>query len=379
MADNTELNLGSGGDLMRTLDDGAAKWPASVAAFTTTVSPGANVLQFVDASHGLPVEVIAGAVEVTQSTAANLKALVEIAAGQTVAATQSGDWTVKQATAANLKALVDINTGQSITVTQSTAANLKAVVEIAAGQSVAATQSGDWIVKQATASNLKALVDINSGQSVGISGDVTVKQSTAANLKATVNIAASQTVGATQSGTWTVNVSGGQTIGVSGNVTVVQATAANLNATAVLAAGTKMAGKISAGIDSGTVYSGATALSRKFAKIDASSSGNNTIVSASSGNRLRVLRWGLTANGDVGVKWRSGSSTDLTGVRPLTQYASAGGAYTPVGIFETAKNEAFVLNLSAAVAVGGELTYVEVPESGGVVPGDPGNGGGLVD
>ena len=43
-----------------------------------------------------------------------------------------------QGTAANLKALVDINTGQTVAVTQGTAANLKALVDINTGQSVAA-------------------------------------------------------------------------------------------------------------------------------------------------------------------------------------------------------------------------------------------------
>lgn len=98
-----------------------------------------------------------------------------------------------------------------------------------------------------------------------------------------------------------------------------------------------------------------------FAAIVASASGATTIVAAAATLRIRVLRWSLTSNGAVNAKWQSHvTPTDLTGLHYLTQFASAGGSYCPLGIFQTIAGEALDINLSGAVAVGGELTYVLV-------------------
>src|SRR5271166_337822 len=54
--DNVVLNAGTGGSTVRTLADASSnEWAASVCCYATTVSPGANVLQVVTASAGLPV------------------------------------------------------------------------------------------------------------------------------------------------------------------------------------------------------------------------------------------------------------------------------------------------------------------------------------
>ena len=55
--DDTRLNLGAGGDLMRSLDDGTRKWAAGAVAYPTDATPGAAVLQLVDQTHGLPVNI----------------------------------------------------------------------------------------------------------------------------------------------------------------------------------------------------------------------------------------------------------------------------------------------------------------------------------
>lgn len=55
MADNVIANPGAGGATLRTLDDGSVEWPVSALAYATTVAPGANVLQVVTNSAGLPV------------------------------------------------------------------------------------------------------------------------------------------------------------------------------------------------------------------------------------------------------------------------------------------------------------------------------------
>lgn len=118
---------------------------------------------------------------------------------------------------------------------------------------------------------------------------------------------------------------------------------------------------ITAKLATDTIQNGTTALTPKFAAISASSSGNNTLIAAVSGKKIRVLRWHLSANGVVNAKFTDGAGgSDLTGPHYLTQYGGFGAAFCPVGHFETTANTSLVLNLSGAVAVGGNITYVEV-------------------
>ena len=114
------------------------------------------------------------------------------------------------------------------------------------------------------------------------------------------------------------------------------------------------------GQDIGRVFHGDTILHTKYAPITASSSGATTIVAAgTAAQRIYVLRWNVTANGAVNVNLQSHTTTaNATGLHYMTQFASAGGAWCPGGIFATSPGEALDLNLSASIAVGGELTYV---------------------
>ena len=98
------------------------------------------------------------------------------------------------------------------------------------------------------------------------------------------------------------------------------------------------------------------------AKIDASSSGDNTIVSAVAGRRIRVYEYVIVANAAVVVKWRS-DTTDISG--PMNLAAAGYGISTPasnISLFPvpklmTATGEALKLNLGSAVQVGGHMTY----------------------
>jgi hypothetical protein len=105
-----------------------------------------------------------------------------------------------------------------------------------------------------------------------------------------------------------------------------------------------------------------TLLTPKFATISASSSGNNTVVAAVTGKKIRVLAYNLIGNGAVNAKFKTAAAgADLTGLKYI---AAAGGGicapFNPLGWFETVSGDLLNLNLSAAVAVGGELVYVEV-------------------
>lgn len=208
-------------------------------------------------------------------------------------------------------------------------------------------------------------------------------------------------VQAAQSGTWNItNVSGtislptgaateatlsslngkvtacdtGAVVVSSGTITTVSAVTAITNA---LPAGTNNIGDvdvltqparaattdtITAKLATDAIQNGTTALTPKFAAIAASSSGNNTLVAAVTSKKIRVLAYNIIGNGAVNAKFQSGAGgTDLTGLKYI---AAAGGGicapFNPVGWFETGSNTLLNLNLSGAVAVGGELVYVEV-------------------
>jgi len=104
-------------------------------------------------------------------------------------------------------------------------------------------------------------------------------------------------------------------------------------------------------------------MSVKFSAVSASSSGDNTIVAASTGQKIVLLSYVVIAAGDVSIRWKSGASTNLSGAMALATNGGAAPSAGPlapagvVGLLETASGEALVLNLSAAVAVGGHITY----------------------
>lgn len=147
-------------------------------------------------------------------------------------------------------------------------------------------------------------------------------------------------------------VVGGQAVTGSNPVPVSQA--------APLPAGTNTIGRVIAPAATGVIYDGPAALTPKFAAISAASTGDNTLVAAVPGKRLRVLKYTVVASGAVGVKFRSGTGTDLTGSMSLGAGSGVGGAYCPAGHFETAPGEALALGLTAGVGVAGHLTYIEV-------------------
>lgn len=98
--------------------------------------------------------------------------------------------------------------------------------------------------------------------------------------------------------------------------------------------------------------------------INTSSSGDNTIVAAVAGYGIRVIAFVLTYGGTVNLTWKSSGGTVLGG-----PYLGVGVGSTPPpviaddlstqtrGHYTTLKGEGLVLNLSAAVAVGGHVVW----------------------
>jgi hypothetical protein len=210
-------------------------------------------------------------------------------------------------------------------------------------------------------------------------------------LRVTVASDSTGVLGATQSGTWTVQPGNTanttpwlQKISDGTNAAAIKAASTapvatdpalvvsispnsvNANGQATMANSAPVAiasnqSQLPVGLGTDTIYSGATALTPKFATIAASSSGNNTLIAAVVSKKIRVLSLSLMSNGTVNAKFQSGAGgTDLTGLYYTAANTGFVLPFNPVGHFETASNTLLNLNLSGAVAVGGQITYVEV-------------------
>ncbi len=108
---------------------------------------------------------------------------------------------------------------------------------------------------------------------------------------------------------------------------------------------------------------GSAAESIKSADINDGSSGDNTIIAAVSGKRIAVLGILLVAVGTVNMEWWDGAAgTKITGdvnAQAREGYVLPVGSPTSFWWIGTT-NTALVLNLSAAIAVDGLVTYREI-------------------
>lgn len=345
--DNVTLNAGSGGATLRTFSDGTDEWPAAVLCYATTVSPGANVLQPVTPADPLPVTGtvgISGTVAVTgafyQATQPISAAALPLPAGAATSAKQPAIGTAGAASSdvlsiqgiAGMTAIKVDGSG----VTQPISGTVTVVDSVALN--VSAAQSGAW--------------------SVGITGTPTVTANAGTNLNTSALALES---GGHLASLDTKTPALGQALAAASVPVVLpaaQVTSLTPPTSVGLSAGNNLVGQVAAGLQVASLFNGTTALTPSYAPITASSSGANTIVAGVTGKRIYVLRWSLRANGTVNAQWQDSASNNLSGPRYLTQYASDGGSYCPASIYQTATGAGLVLNLSAAVAVGGELTYV---------------------
>ena len=104
------------------------------------------------------------------------------------------------------------------------------------------------------------------------------------------------------------------------------------------------------------------ALTRKYAAIAASSSGDNTIIAAVAGNRILVFNVGIIAAAAVTIRFEDGAGgTALTGQMEIIANGGFTWGFSEVGWFQTSVNTLLNLELSGAISVAGALAYVEIP------------------
>ena len=293
--------------------------------------------QYGDATNGTWVNVKAGTVTASQATASNLKAEVSNAgtfATQATTSTATGDTTLQNAVSAT-------GNGSSLTVT---------------GYGVAVLQ---------VSGTFTATITFEGSTDAGTTWTaISATQIGAADISTTTTTTGLYRISCTGLDlirarvTWTSGTS----------VTVVgRATNAILsNKVIKLASGTNLVGKVSSSNETSTMYDGTTALTPKFAAISAASSGNNTLIAAVASKKIRVLALNLisAAANNIYITSGAGGTAIWAGSTNKANFAANGGMvlpYNPVGWFETlATNTALVANLSAASAIGGSITYVEV-------------------
>ena len=398
MADNTQLNQGSGGDVIKTEDVGLYKLAVSKIYLGSHGVDGGPV----SAVNPLPVSITnLPATQPVTATTLPLPTGAATSAKQAapgIAGSSSTDVLSIQGIPAMTPLVVNLNNmvGAPGFVRLSDGASPHGVstnpIRVdpvgTTSQPISGTVSvGNFPATQpVTVANFPASQTVsvaNFPASQTVSGTVSVgnfpatQPVTVANFPAsqTVSVAnfpASQTVSgtvsvgnfpATQPVSGSISVSG--TVTTSGNLTVLGAAVASSNPLPVttigsIPTGTNLIGAVIAQIATGVLYSGTTALTPLFALISSSAAGDNVLVAPLAGKKVRVLKYTIVASASTAAKFRSSLGTDLTGPMTLGANSGIGGAFCPIGLFESLVGEGLVLNLSVGVAVSGHLTYVEV-------------------
>lgn len=115
--------------------------------------------------------------------------------------------------------------------------------------------------------------------------------------------------------------------------------------------------------DTSAIYADHLELTPKFKVVDAASSGDNEVVAAVAGKKIRVLCGCLTMTGTaVTVRFESSAGgTALTGQMTPSQGSTIPIPFCPLGNFQTVAGESLNLELGGAQSVDGWIVYCEVP------------------
>ncbi len=113
-------------------------------------------------------------------------------------------------------------------------------------------------------------------------------------------------------------------------------------------------------IESGRVLVDGVSYKVKWKKINATASGDNTILAAVSGKKLRVLTIWHTGSDSIEITYKSGANA-LVDAEAFAKQGGLGLNLQPAGfVLETNAGEAFIMSLSAVKNVRGALTYIEI-------------------
>lgn len=93
------------------------------------------------------------------------------------------------------------------------------------------------------------------------------------------------------------------------------------------------------------------------AQINASASGDNTLLAGTGGQTIRMFKGWLVAAAAVSIKFKDGASTDFHPAIALNAGASWFFDFDGEPWFVTSSGNGLVLNLSAAVQVSGRFHY----------------------
>jgi hypothetical protein len=97
---------------------------------------------------------------------------------------------------------------------------------------------------------------------------------------------------------------------------------------------------------------------RKSLVVSCSTSGDNTLLAAVPGHKIRVLSYHLVAAGAVTIAFESGASgTALTGDMSAITGVPLSAEFEREGHFETAAGSLLNLELGGNVQVSGHITY----------------------
>lgn len=111
--------------------------------------------------------------------------------------------------------------------------------------------------------------------------------------------------------------------------------------------------------DTSYVRDGEDVLAVQTKVITANQLGQTEVVAAEAGKRVRVLGYDYGVAGIVSVKFQSGN-TDITGLWSHGANGEGRNRDAAQGyLFQTVLGAALNINLSAAIAVGGVLTYCQ--------------------
>ena len=119
--------------------------------------------------------------------------------------------------------------------------------------------------------------------------------------------------------------------------------------------------KVNAQDVSGVMIENGIEVTVKYAAIDFAGSGDNTLVAAVAGKKIRVLSLFLVAAGTVTVRFENGAGgTALTGQMNLVANTGFALPHNPHGWFQAGTDNTLLnMELSAAISVDGSLTYIE--------------------